>query len=829
MRIDRLLLIGIVALAIAIVVVTTTLLTVDMLKMSRSNLEELNAVASSVKDQNTTMFQDINRTATEVGDDIWDITDTAATEQLKNIGENIGADIKAVMDGPFVSVKNLVTMLLFEKTEAEDRGETPDRKRVEKMLRYYLEQNEDISAVITAWEKNAFDGKDAEFVGKEKPDAGAEITNEEYVSEGAFIPWLFKDEDESGKEVVLQGVLDDYLTGETGFYTVPRETKKDFITEPQTEKDSQVVTFCSPILRDDIFLGMAGIDINLARLQEIVRESKPFESGFAMLCTPEGHIVYHPEEKINYTDGEDTDGEPALVCQNIEKVDCLKETARYIKEGKTEIYTSTTMTGVEGEKMLVKHVPIFFGDDPNAWTVVVVAPESKVMQGRNNAKNSMDEMVAGIDKQNVEFVGKLDDQVKGAVDRSEEATRLSFRNSILVGLIVLVISVAIGGIFATRVNRSINARDFRYRQILDVSNDPISVVDTAMKIMFVNKPGLALLKKSLDECVGRDVSEIWKPMIGAGYDRCGIRLLQSKGQNLSMVEFNADHWDVASQYIVDNKGAKDGIVEIFNKVSDRENIFQMIERVDEVIRATVEQTNSIAQASEDLIRGADEQARSVESITSHMKIASEQTQGNADSAEQANRLSGDAAGAATLGQKRMQEMSGAMNQISDNAQNMRAVIKTIDDIAFQTNLLALNAAVEAARAGTHGKGFAVVAEEVRNLAARSAKAAKETEELILKSNQQIEGGVSIADQTADALNSIAGHVGGVSDLISRITVSSREQSGSVARMTETLHDVDRVTRQNLDLASTTSNAARLLSSEVQELQNLMERLRKKDS
>jgi methyl-accepting chemotaxis protein len=116
----------------------------------------------------------------------------------------------------------------------------------------------------------------------------------------------------------------------------------------------------------------------------------------------------------------------------------------------------------------------------------------------------------------------------------------------------------------------------------------------------------------------------------------------------------------------------------------------------------------------------------VESITADMKAANEQTQMNADNADHANQLSGKAGKAASLGQGRMQEMVASMNQISDNARNMRAVIKTIDDIAFQTNLLALNAAVEAARAGTHGKGFAVVAEEVRNLAARSAKAAKET-------------------------------------------------------------------------------------------------------
>ena len=124
----------------------------------------------------------------------------------------------------------------------------------------------------------------------------------------------------------------------------------------------------------------------------------------------------------------------------------------------------------------------------------------------------------------------------------------------------------------------------------------------------------------------------------------------------------------------------------------------------------------------------------------------------------ANKLASETAAAARGGQERMTELNGAMMQISTNAEETQKVIKTIDDIAFQTNLLALNAAVEAARAGVHGKGFAVVAEEVRNLAARSAKAARETADLINNSNSQINEGVVISEQTAEALSKIADNV-----------------------------------------------------------------------
>jgi methyl-accepting chemotaxis protein len=438
----------------------------------------------------------------------------------------------------------------------------------------------------------------------------------------------------------------------------------------------------------------------------------------------------------------------------------------------------------------------------------------------------MDEMVAGIESQNQDFVDKLDTQNVQAVESSKSLTSNSFWHSVLIGVSVLVFSIVVGSFFAVWVNRSIQAEVFWYRQILDASTDPISVVDMKSKIVFVNKAGLDLLTKSLADCVGKSDDDIWKSMIGKDYAASGLRLLQSNGKTLSQAEFNGAHWDVTSNYIVDVRNSKSGMIEIFKDVTDRENIFHLIEQVEGVIQSTVAQTTSIAQAASDLSHGATQQAGSVESITTDMRAANEQTQKNAENAENANRLSSEAGEAASRGQGRMQEMVASMNQISDNAKNMRAVIKTIDDIAFQTNLLALNAAVEAARAGTHGKGFAVVAEEVRNLAARSAQAAKETEELIVKSNTQVDGGVAVAGQTSEALNAIADHIVEVSTLIQQIAVGSREQTGGVHRMTDTLRAIDQITQQNVDLASTTANASQLLSSEVQSLQDLMAKLHK---
>ncbi|MEE0458494.1 MAG: methyl-accepting chemotaxis protein, partial [Anaerovibrio sp.] len=157
---------------------------------------------------------------------------------------------------------------------------------------------------------------------------------------------------------------------------------------------------------------------------------------------------------------------------------------------------------------------------------------------------------------------------------------------------------------------------------------------------------------------------------------------------------------------------------------------------------------NVSDASVALSQGASQQAASVEQLSASIAEIASQTASNAQNAEKANDLTVGTKEKAQLGNEDMQEMLSAMEEINASSANISKIIKVIDEIAFQTNILALNAAVEAARAGQHGKGFAVVAEEVRNLAARSAKAAKETTDMIEGSMEKVETGREIAHKTA---------------------------------------------------------------------------------
>ena len=233
--------------------------------------------------------------------------------------------------------------------------------------------------------------------------------------------------------------------------------------------------------------------------------------------------------------------------------------------------------------------------------------------------------------------------------------------------------------------------------------------------------------------------------------------------------------------------------------------------------------SQVSSTSQMISQGATEQSASLEEISASMNEINSQTKGNAESSGRANHLAQGAKDDAEGGSRNMGRMVQAMSEIDESAQKISKIIKVIDEIAFQTNLLALNAAVEAARAGVHGKGFAVVAEEVRNLAARSANAAKETTELIEGSIKKVNAGSNVAQLTSESLNKIVDGISKVTTLVGEIAAASNEQALGIGQVNQGLVQLDQVTQQNTANAEESAAAAVELSEQGAQLQELIGR------
>lgn len=247
----------------------------------------------------------------------------------------------------------------------------------------------------------------------------------------------------------------------------------------------------------------------------------------------------------------------------------------------------------------------------------------------------------------------------------------------------------------------------------------------------------------------------------------------------------------------------------------------LVKEVSDASGQIVSGSTQVSDVSQSLSQGATEQAASMEEITSSMAQIESQTKQSAENTNIALTLSKDAIHSAEEGNSNMSDMIGAMGEINAAGQGISKIIKVIDEIAFQTNLLALNAAVEAARAGQHGKGFAVVAEEVRNLAARSAKAAQETAALIEGSVVKAENGTKIAERTSSSLEEIMSSITKMSDLVSEISSSANEQSEGISQVNIGLNQIDKVTQQNTASAEEGAAAAEELSSQAEQLRGML--------
>lgn len=243
-------------------------------------------------------------------------------------------------------------------------------------------------------------------------------------------------------------------------------------------------------------------------------------------------------------------------------------------------------------------------------------------------------------------------------------------------------------------------------------------------------------------------------------------------------------------------------------------VVDSVKSLSEGTAQVVSASEQISSASVSLAEGASSQASSVEEVSATIEQATASNNQNADNSREANLLAQNSNDAARQGNQQVADLMVAMEKITDSSQKIAKIIKTIDEIAFQTNLLALNAAVEAARAGEHGLGFAVVAEEVKNLAERSAGAAKEITGIIEASIDQVKMGTEVANRTKASFAEILLGVKKTSDLIGEIAISAKEQAEGMNQIATAMGSVDQITQQNASASEETAAAAEELNAQA---------------
>jgi methyl-accepting chemotaxis protein len=229
----------------------------------------------------------------------------------------------------------------------------------------------------------------------------------------------------------------------------------------------------------------------------------------------------------------------------------------------------------------------------------------------------------------------------------------------------------------------------------------------------------------------------------------------------------------------------------------------------------------IASGNDDLSQRTQEQASALEESASSMEEMTSTVKQNADNARQANQLAMGARDQAEQGGQVVSKAVAAMNEINASSRKIADIISVIDEIAFQTNLLALNAAVEAARAGEQGRGFAVVAAEVRNLAQRSAGAAKEIKDLIQDSVEKVKTGSGLVDESGKTLTEIVDSVKKVTDIVAEIAAASQEQSVGIEQVNKAITQMDEVTQQNAALVEEAAAASRSMEEQARRLVETM--------
>ena len=543
------------------------------------------------------------------------------------------------------------------------------------------------------------------------------------------------------------------------------------------------VTAYSPVVRDGKVVGALFVGIpqeKLDVLRERVVSFKVGEHGYAQIFDTSGRQIIHPDKKLEGT---------------------IRKTAQHEamlegREGVVEGVQESDLNDRKGAKVMYAYTLI----PEMQWIVVACAYK--------------DEM---------------------------EAPVLRIRNALVLSILVaLAVALVLGIVVMKSIVGSVNE--------CVLIADKVSQGDTDVRIDVDSRDELGRLKASMKRMVesirrmSEDVSRLAKAALegdlsaradASRHEGDFRRIVQGVNDTLGAVVVPINEAAMALDMLAERdltarmsgnyEGDFNSIKATFNKAAS--NLEEAMAQVADAASHVSSASGQIGSESQSLARGASTQAEALDAISKSIENMAVTTKANAESAAKAKAIADKANENACSGEKSMDRMGMAIQKIKTSSDETAKIIKTIDEIAMQTNLLALNAAVEAARAGEAGKGFAVVAEEVRNLAQRSAQAAKNTERKILDSVGDAREGVAIVAEASESFAAISDGVRRMNELVTEIASASKEQARGLEEVNRATAQMDRITQQNAANSEEGASEAEELGAQARELQDLLDKFR----
>ncbi len=454
--------------------------------------------------------------------------------------------------------------------------------------------------------------------------------------------------------------------------------------------------------------------------------------------------------------------------------------------------------------------------DFGARASVIGKDELGAMAGTlNRHMQALQQAISGVGKvmtsaASGDFGQRVETELKGDLDRLKSSVNTSM-NAVQTALSEVngVMSAVARGDFAQRVEGDFQGEFASFRDNVNAAVDSLERMTQALSAV-MQAIVAGDFKHRMDEEIEGAIRE--------DVDRA-MEAMETVISEISQVMTAMADGDLNQQLAGDYPGQLTLLKDSINSslVNQRRVVTEVRQSVQQISTGASE----IAKGNMDLSQRTEEQASSLEETASSMEEMTSTVKQNADNARQANQLAVAGREQAEQGGDVVSKAVSAMLEINNSSKKIAAIISVIDEIAFQTNLLALNAAVEAARAGEQGRGFAVVAGEVRNLAQRSAGAAKEIKDLIEDSVAKVDEGSELVDQSGKALEEIVTAVKKVSDIIAEIAAASQEQSSGIEQVNSAISQMDEVTQQNAALVEEAAAASQSLDEQGQRLTSLI--------